>query len=62
MEIFSWMFCCQNIPLFRHCNMGIDFRDIDGAMPKHFLDIADVYICFQQACGEGMPEHMWGDM
>ena len=62
MKVLSGMLCRQNIPLLGHCNMGIDFSDIDRAVPKHFLDIADVHICLQQACSEGMPEHMRSDM
>lgn len=46
MELFSRMFCCQNIHLFRHRNMGIYFRNIDRTVSKHFLDVADIYICF----------------
>ena len=62
MEFFSRMFCCQNIHLFCHRYMGIYLRNVNRAVPKHFLDIADIHICFQQACGEGMAEHMRGNM
>lgn len=62
MEVLSGMLCCQDVPLLGHRNMGIDFSDIDRAVSKHFLDITDVNIGLQQACGKGMPEHMWGDM
>ena len=52
----------QNVPLFGHSHMGIDFSYIDGAVSQHFLDVADVNICFQKACGEGMAEHVRGNM
>ena len=42
--------------------MRIDFSNVNGAVAKHFLNVADVYICFQQAGGEGVPEHMGRDM
>lgn len=62
MKLLSGMFCCQNIPLFGHCDMSINFCNINRAVPEHFLNIADIHIRFQQACGEGMPEHMRGNM
>ena len=61
-EILSWMFRCQDIPLLGHGNMGIDFRNVDGAVSKHLLDIADINISLQQTCGKGVPEHVWGDV
>ena len=42
--------------------MGVDFRDIDGTVPKHFLYVADVHVRFQQAGGEGVSEHMGRDV
>lgn len=42
--------------------MCINFRDMDGAVSKHFLDIADIDIGFKQAGCEGMTEHMRCDM
>ena len=62
MKIFSWVFGCKNIPLFGHGNMGVYFGDIDGTMSQHFLNIADIHICFQKAGGEGVPQHMGCDM
>lgn len=62
MKIFSRMFCRKDIPLFGHGNMGVDFRDVNGTMAKHFLDITDIDICFQKAGGKCMAEHVRGDM
>ena len=31
-------------------------------MSQYFLDIPDIDISLQQACGKGMAEHMWSDM
>ena len=61
-EVLPWVFCCQDIPLFGHCNMGIDFCNVDGAVSQHFLNIADINISFQQTGGKGVPEHMRSDM
>ena len=41
--------------------MGVDFRDIDGAVAQHILYVADIHVGFQQAGGESMAEHMRGD-
>ena len=62
MEIFSRMPGSQNVPLFGHGHMGIYFGHIDGAVAQHFLDIADIDIGFQKACGKGMSEHVRGNM
>lgn len=51
----------QDIPLFRHCHMGINLRNMNGTMPKHFLNVADVNIRFQEAGGESVAEHMRGN-
>lgn len=48
--------------MFGHRDMGIDFRNVDGAVSQHFLNIADIDISFQQTCGKGVPEHMRSDM
>jgi len=26
--------------------MGVDFRDVDGTVTKHFLDVADIHVSF----------------
>ena len=56
------MFRCQDLSLFGHRNMGIDFCDVDRAVPQHLLDIADINISLQQTCGKCVSEHVWGDM
>ena len=56
------MFPGQNIPLLGHCHVGIDFCNVDGAVPQHFLNVADIHIGFQQAGGKGMAEHMGRNM
>ena len=52
----------ENIPLLRHGNMCIDFRNINRTMPQYLLNIPDINISLQQACGKGMAEHMRSDM
>lgn len=52
------MFRRQNILLLRHRHMRINLRHIDGAMPQHLLNIADIHICVQQAGRKGVAEHM----
>ena len=42
--------------------MGINLRNMNGTMPKHFLNVADVHIRFQEAGGESVAEHMRSDM
>ena len=42
--------------------MGVDFRDVDGTVTKHFLDVADIHIGFYEAGGEGVAEHMRSDV
>ena len=61
-KIFSWVFGCEYIFLFGHCDMGINFCYFNRTVPKHFLDITYVDICFKQVCGEGMAEHVRGNM
>ena len=58
----SWMFSGENIFLFGHGYVGIDLSNINGAVSKHFLYVTDVDICFQQAGGKGMTEHVRRDM
>ena len=52
----------KNIPLFRHSHMCIYFSNVYRTMSQHFLDIPDIDICLQKTRGEGMPEHMRGDV
>lgn len=42
--------------------MCVDLGDINGTMAKHFLNVADVYICFQQTGCESVAEHVRGDV
>ena len=56
------MFSGENIFLFGHGYVGIDLSNINGAVSKHFLYVADVDISFQQAGGKGMTEHVWRNM
>ena len=42
--------------------MGVYLGYVYGAMPEYFLDIADVNVRFQETCGEGVAEHVRGDM
>ena len=56
------MFPCQDRPLLCDSNVRIYFGDMDGAVTEHFLDVADVDVGFEEACGEGMAEHVRGDM
>ena len=53
------MFSCQNTSLFSQRNVSINLSDVDGAVPQHFLNIADVHISFQQTGCKSMSEHMW---
>ncbi len=55
MKILPWMFCHKNVPLLGHGDMCVDFRNIYRTVSQHFLNVADVDICFQQACGERVP-------
>ena len=52
----------KNIPLLRHGDMRIDFRNINRAMPQYLLNISNIDISLQQTCGEGVAEHVWSDM
>lgn len=49
------MFIYQNIFLLSTGHMSIDFCRADRTVSKHFLNIADVDILFQQQGGKGMP-------
>ena len=62
MKILPWMFCHKNIPLLGHGDMCVDFRNIYRTVSQHFLNVANVDVCFQQACGERVPEHMGRDV
>lgn len=39
--------------------MGVNFRDSDGTVPKHFLNVPYVDIRLKQAGSESVAEHMW---
>ena len=58
MQIFPGMACGEDVPLFGHGDMRIDGCDVDGTVSKHFLNIADIHIGFQQTGGECMAKHM----
>lgn len=45
-EILPRMFIHQNVPLLCRGDMGVNFRDVDGTVTKHFLDVADIHIGF----------------
>lgn len=45
-EILPRMLVHQNVPLLCRGDMGVDFRDVDGTVTKHFLDVADIHIGF----------------
>ena len=49
------MFIHQNILLLSAGHMGIDFCRADRTVSKHFLNIADVDILFQQQSSKGVP-------
>ncbi len=56
------MFIHQNILLLSAGHMGIDFCRADRTVSKHFLNIADVDILFQQQSSKGVSEHMGSNM
>ena len=56
------MFPCQDRPLLCDSNVRIYFGDMDGAVTEHFLDVADVDVGFEEAGGEGVAEHVRGDV
>ena len=62
MKVFSRMLGDQNVTLFGKGNMRVDLCDIDGTVAKHFLYVADIYICFQQTGRKGMAEHVWSEV
>lgn len=62
METVSRMFVCEYVSLLGHGDVGIDFGDVDGAVSEDFLDITDIDVCFQQAGGECVAEHVRCDM
>ena len=39
--------------------MGVNFRDSDGTVSKHFLNVPYVDIRLKQAGSESVAEHMW---
>ena len=52
----------QYISLLPHRDMGINLCDVNRTVSEHFLNVADVYIGFQKAGGEGVAEHVRGDV
>ena len=52
----------KNIPLLCDGDVGVNLGDVDGAVTEHFLDVADVDVGCEEAGGEGMAEHVRGDM
>lgn len=52
----------QYISLLPHRNMCINLCDVNRTVSEHFLNVADVYIGFQKAGGEGVAEHVRGDV
>lgn len=52
----------QYISLLPHCDMCINLCDVNRTVSEHFLNVADVYIGFQKAGGEGVAEHVRGDV
>lgn len=58
MKILSGMFRRKNISLLSHGDMSIYFRNVNGAMSQHFLNVTDIHICLPKACSKGVTEHM----
>lgn len=56
------MFRGEDIALFCHGDVCVDFRNVDGAVSEHLLNITDIYIRLQKTGGKSMPEHMRCDM
>ena len=52
----------QNILLLRVRHVGVNLRRADGAVSEHPLYIADVNVLLQQKGGEGVAEHVRGDV
>ena len=52
----------QYISLLPNCDMCINLCDVNRAVSEHFLNVADVDIGFQEAGGEGVAEHVRGDV
>ena len=55
MKISARMFGHEDVPLLGHGDMCVDFCNMYGTVPQHFLDVTDINVCFQKACGKGMP-------
>lgn len=56
------VFIPQYISLLPHRDMCINLCDVNRTVSEHFLNVADVDIGFQKAGGEGMAEHVRGDV
>ena len=52
----------QNILLLRVRHVGVNLRRADGAVAEHSLYVADVNVLLQQEGGEGVTEHVRGDV
>ena len=52
----------EDISLFGHGDMRVDLCNIDRTMSQYLLDISNINIGLQQACSEGVAEHMRSDM
>lgn len=53
-EINPWMFCRQDVSLFCHGNMGVDFACMYGTVTGHCLYIAYIEICLKKHRSKGM--------
>lgn len=58
----SRMLCSQYIPLLVDSYMGIYFSYVYRTVTEHFLDVADIDICFKEAGCEGVAKHMRGNI
>ncbi len=45
-HVVARVFFREDCFLFVHGDAGVNLRGRDGAVAQHFLDIADVHICF----------------
>ena len=56
------MLILQYIPLLCDGDVGVNLRDVDGAVTEHFLDVADVDVGLEKAGGECVAEHVRSDV
>ena len=52
----------QNIFLLRVRHVGVNLRRADGAVTEHSLYVANINVLLQQEGGEGVAEHVRGDV